>query len=427
MPFHKTFFALILVSLMGLSSQTAAQDLAHKPAYRQIAEYEPTEAVWLLYPQVTHKRAMPIEPVIANIVRAVAPYARINLITPNDSLRQRAIAWLPDSLLRNGRITLHTFPYHEFWARDMGPRFLKKADGKKAMADFGFNTWGYADTTDAAARVDEKLDEQIATRLQLPVISSSLITEGGDQDINRQGVLLAVRGVEKQRNPSLSFQQIEAEFGRVLGATKVIWLAQGLRDDDHTFRGPVAGPRGLRYYTPLTTNGHVDEVARFVNDSTILLAWIDPAHRKSPLERETGRRMDENYRLLQKATDGRGHRFRVLKMHLPGPVTTTLRPGDGVYDIISRLPYQDGSVFPVGKPVAVVAAASYLNFLIVNGGVLMPYYWKKGRNPALRQQDAAAKRLLQSVFPDKKIIAVDVLPVNFGGGGIHCITASEPR
>ncbi|GAB3220655.1 agmatine deiminase family protein [Spirosoma arcticum] len=410
-----------------MACQTSTQQPAGSPAYRQVAEYEPTEAVWLLYPQVTHKKELPIEPVIATIIRAVAPYAHINLIVPNESLRQRASALLPDSLLATERVTLHTFPYQEFWARDMGPRFVRNANGQKAMADFRFNTWGYADTTDAAARLDEQLDERIAARLKLPITSSALITEGGDQEINRQGVLLAVQAVEKERNPSLSFEQIEAEFRRVLGAKKVIWLAEGLRDDDHTFRGPIDGPQGKKYYTTLTTNGHVDEVARFVNDSTILLAWIDPTDRHSPLERETGRRMDDNVRILRSATDMRGRPFRILRMQLPSPITTTLQPGDGVYDIISQLTYQDGSVFPVGKPVPVVAAASYLNFLIVNECVLVPYYWKKGRDPALRKQDADARRLLESLFPAKKVIPVDILPVNLGGGGIHCITANEPK
>jgi agmatine deiminase len=104
-----------------------------------------------------------------------------------------------------------------------------------------------------------------------------------------------------------------------------------------------------------------------------------------------------------------------------------METGDGVYDIIKNYSYKDGTVFPKGKPVKVIAAASYLNFLIANDCVLMPKYWKEGLPLAVKERDAEALSILQSVFPGKKIIALDVLAVNLGGGGIHCITRNEPK
>jgi agmatine deiminase len=104
----------------------------------------------------------------------------------------------------------------------------------------------------------------------------------------------------------------------------------------------------------------------------------------------------------------------------------TMRPGDGVYDIIADFTYQDGSKFPKGSPVLVMPAASYLNFLIANGCVLIPRYWKPGMDDRIRERDSSVLQIFQSVFPDKKIIQLNALAVNLGGGGIHCITMNEP-
>ena len=111
---------------------------------------------------------------------------------------------------------------------------------------------------------------------------------------------------------------------------------------------------------------------------------------------------------------------------MPKHTFITLQTGDGVYEAIKDFDYKDGSVFPKGKRVKIIAAASYLNFLIANDCVLMPTYWKEGISLDVKKRDAEAMSVLQSVFPNKKIIPMDVLAVNMGGGGIHCITRNQP-
>ena len=170
----------------------------------------------------------------------------------------------------------------------------------------------------------------------------------------------------------------------------------------------------------------MDETARFVNDSTILLA--EPVDFDDPIDQENKRRMDVNFDILKRATDQDGKPFKIVRMPLPKLMFSTLKPNDGVYEIIKNFNYKDGSKFPVGKPIKVVTASSYLNFLIANDVVLMAkYYGEQTQDLAVRKRDEAAENVLKSVFLNKKIIGINAFPINLGGGGIHCITRNEPK
>lgn len=396
-------------------------------SFYQAAEYAPMDAVWLIWPKVEHKSGYINEAVTKQIIESLIPSVKIKLVVANDSMKQVAKKMLADSLFSKGYVELMNFNYNEFWARDFGPAFLINNKGEKAMADFMFNDWGYSDTADAYARTDEKLDENIAAYYQLPIISTNLVTEGGDHEVNGKGTIILCDTVEMLRNPSLTKEQIENEYRKVLGVKKFIWLRQGVRDDDKSTNGTIDGPGNKKYYTVLTTNGHVDEYARFINDSTIMLATVDSADRNSPIEIETGKRMDENYEILKNATDQDGKPLHIIRMPMPYLVTSTMQPGDGVYDVLSTFTFRDGSVFPKGKPINVVAAASYCNFLIANDKVLVAKYCKPGMDKKILLRDIQAQQILQAAFPGKKIIAIDALAINFGGGGMHCITINEPK
>jgi len=421
---HLFFPIIILLYITSCQNPTKNKTQSN---FRKAAEYEPTEAVWLMYPQVTHKKSEPITAVTLEIIKALAPYTKIKFVVPNDSLETLAKKLIPANLLKNSTVSILKFPYREFWARDFGPSFLINQKGEKAMADFMFNTWGYNDTSNVEAKIDEKLDENIANYYKIPIISTNIVSEGGDHEVNSKGTLLLVEAVEKHRNPNQTLEEITAEFKRVLGVTKVIWLKQGVRDDDNSTFGKIEGPDKKMFYTVLTTNGHIDEFARFANDSTILLAWVKPEDRISAVEIESAKRMEVNYNILKNATDQDGKPFKIIKVPMPYPVLNTLQPGDGVYDVLSELEYKDGSKFPQGKTIDVIAAASYLNFLIANKVVLMAKYWKPGMPLEIKKRDEEAFNIIQNNFPDKKIIAINTVAVNLGGGGIHCITINEPK
>ena len=409
----------------GTNGATAESD---EPVSRfhQAAEFEPTSAIWLLWPNYDHKVGLSNAQVTLDIIKNLTSYARIKLVVPDEATKQKVLTLLPEGIIQRGQMAIYVIPYREFWARDMGPSFLIDKDGNLAMADFDFNGWGYSTSLDPALANDEKLDENIGAQMGLPVISSKLISEGGDHEVNGRGVMIACEAVEKNRNPKMSLKEIEAEFKRVLGVKKVIWLKQGLREDDHTFSGPLKDEKGENLYTVLTTNGHVDEMVRFVDTNVVVMAEVDTTIDKDPISRENARRLAVNYEILSKATDQNGQPLGIVRIPMPKAVITTMKPNDPVYDIISKFQYKDGSVFPKGKPVKVIAAASYLNFLMANDCILFPTYYRPGMDPAINQLDERAIAALQRVTLKKRIIPINALSVNFGGGGIHCITRNEP-
>ena len=211
-------------------------------------------------------------------------------------------------------------------------------------------------------------DERVAELLKLPVIFSTVISEGGNHEVNGKGVLMTTESVELGRNPTMSKQGLEAEYKRLMGVKKTIWLKQGLVEDDHTFLGPITTSKGEKAYTVLTTNGHIDEFARFVNDSTILLAQIDSTEFHDSIAFENHKRLEENYRILKNASDQDGNPFTIVRMQLAGVILATMSPGDYVYDYIKTMDFTDGSTFPDGDTINVIAALSYLHLIPIKQG-----------------------------------------------------------
>jgi len=396
---------------------------------RQPAEYDEQEAVWLMWSPVDHLADYSNEQVTLEIIDALIPHTPVVVTAANDELFAKAKNSLPATALESGQIELLKIPSEELWTRDMGPNFVQLTDGRKAIVDFNFDAWGYTpqeDMDDYTIRM-EKYDEAVAKLRGLPVVSTEMYSEGGNREVNGEGVLMVVETVEKGRNPKTSKAEMEAEFLRVLGVQKVIWLKEGLYEDDHTFRGTIELENGDQAYTAVTTNGHIDEFARFVNDSTILLAEVPEEDLEDPVAQENQRRMKENFEILKKATDQNGEAFNIVRMPLPKLIIEEMKPSDSVYDFISTLDYEDGSHFPKGEKVKVIAAASYLNFLISDKVVLGQKYWREGWDESIKERDEQAKKILQEVFPNREIIMLDALAINYGGGGIHCITMQEPK
>ncbi|GAA4820019.1 agmatine deiminase family protein [Algivirga pacifica] len=417
----------VLFQCQAPSTKSVTQETATETpkVYRQAAEFEEQKGVWLIWPPAEHKQGYSNKAVTLKIIEQLINHTSVTVSCANDSLYQDAQKHIKQQF-PEASIEITKVPSVELWARDMGPVIVEGENGEHIMADFNFDAWGYSDSTDKDTQIEEQFDVAIAKKLNLPVISTPMISEGGDREVNGKGTLLTVETVEQGRNPSMSKTEMEAEFKRMLGVSNVIWLKQGLKEDDHTFLGPIEAEEGLKAYTVITTNGHIDEFCRFVNDSTVLLAEVDPEDLHDPIAKENHRRMEENYQILKNATDQDGKPLRIVRMPLPKTILAKMQPGDPVYDYISTLDYQDGSTFPQGEEIHVVAAASYLNFLISNEVVIGQKYWKEGMDTAIKERDAQAKAVLESVFPDRQVIMLDALSINLGGGGIHCISMQLP-
>ena len=416
---------LVLALAFHSCQRQSGSNVMQSGQIRQAAEFEPTEAVWMLWSNYDHKQGCSNEKVTLDIIHALLPHTRVKLVFSDDSTRSAKTVLLPADALQSGRLETLVLPYREFWARDMGPAFVIR-NNRLAIADFSFNDWNYGQVTDSLTMLNEKLDEAIADHLKIPVISTNMITEGGNHEVNGKGTLILTESVEKSRNPDMSTGQIESEFRRVLGVSNIIWMKNGLCEDDNTQSGPLTNGQGEKVFMPLTTNGHADEFVRFAGPNTVLLAQADTTE-KDPVSMENARRLEVSYRILRESADQDGRPFEIVRVPLPYHTFVTMEPGDGVYDLMQGFTFRDGTIFPQGKPVRIIAASSYLNFLIANDCVLMPGYWKEGMPDKIKKRDEEVREILQSVFPDKKIISLDVLSVNLGGGGIHCITRNEPK
>lgn len=418
--------ALLLAAICACGSDPAAAPETDSAAESFVfpAEFEPHRSLWMAWPTYENKRGLPTEPLLIEIIRAAEGRVAIDLLAQDDGEAAAIRERFRREAVPDGHVTIHRVPHGDVWVRDMGPIFLRGDRGGLRIADFGFNMWGYESPESPNSRLEEAVDRQVAGLLGLEVEKSALISEGGSREFNGRGVMLAVEAVELQRNPGWTLEAMEEEFRRMLGVSKVIWLAEGMAEDELTFRGRLPG--GV--YTVITTGGHVDEFARFADPETILLAEVtDEERRTDPIAAISYDRLEESFRRLSAATDQDGNPFRIVRVPAPDSLFDTMRAGDGVFDYIQPLEYEDGSSIGPDDEIRVVAAASYLNFQVTNELVLAQKYWKPGMPESLREKDERALAILRDVFPGREVLPLDAMAVNLGGGGIHCILQQEPR
>ena len=421
--------AVAVLSLTGILACTADPAPAtgeNSPAESFVfpAEFEPHRALWMAWPTYENKRGLPTEPLLIEIIRATVGRVSIELLAQDDAEADRIRTRFRQEGVPHGHVAIHAVPHGDIWMRDMGPIFVRGDRGGLRVVDFGFNMWGYESPDSPNSRLEEAVDRHVAELLGLEVEKSTLISEGGSREFNGRGVMLAVEAVELQRNPGWTLEAMDEEFRRTLGVSKVIWLAEGMAEDELTFRGRLPGD----VYTVITTGGHVDEFARFADPETILLAEITEEERRTdPIAAISHERLEESFRRLSAATDQDGNPFRIVRVPAPDSLFDTMRAGDGVFDYIQPLEYEDGTSIEPDEEIKVVAAASYLNFQVTNGLVLAQKYWKPGMPESLRDKDERALAILREVFPGREVLPLDAMAVNLGGGGIHCILQQEPE
>lgn len=382
------------------------------------AEFKPLRAVWMAWPTYEHKSSVPLAPAFIEIVRNLLPEVRVEMVVTNDKVAKQVRTLFPSP-----NLSVRKLAYSEIWMRDFGPSFFVSGS-QKSILDYGFNFWGYGKPESESSKLHEEVDRSVAKQLKIPTRRAFLIGEGGNRESNGAGVVMLVEAVERQRNPKLSLAELTERHEKVLGGSKIIWLKEGLVEDGYSFDGPI----GDGIYLPITTGGHIDNIARFVGERTILLSEVTEAEAKvSEIAAENRKRLEENYRILKESTDAKGQRFEIIRMPAADLQFETMVAGDPVYDFLTTIAYTDGSAFPKGKPVKVAHAASYLNFLIANGVVLTSKLYRPGGPEALKDKDQRSVDLLKKVFPNRKVVAIETRSINLGGGGIHCVTSHEPK
>jgi agmatine deiminase len=332
------------------------------------AEWEPHEATWISWPQPDcNSFPESYDRVIPTFVKMAEALAESEIVRINVSgAEQEKIV---RKLLRScppERVEYFHIPTDEPWCRDHGPIFVKRDKSPQlAVLNFGFNAWGYKLSP---FDEDNAVPPAIAKALGLPVFNfEHFILEGGSIDTNGQGTLLTTESclLNPNRNPALDRTAIEKKLRDKLGVKKILWLGDGIEGDD--------------------TDGHVDDITRFIGPSTVVTAVEEDEH-------------DPNFEPLQRNLD---------RLH-----TMRLADGEPLHVLALPMPtriMREGQRLP----------ASYANFYIANSVVLLPVFNE--------HNDAWAVSALHEAFPTRRIVPIDCRELIWGLGAFHCLTQQQPQ
>jgi agmatine deiminase len=337
--------------------------------FRMPAEWEPHRGTWLSWP---HKAASwpgkfgAVPGIFARMVRHLADQEEVHINVAGPAMEPEVRRLLGDEGAGSGNVFFHHHPTNDAWCRDHGPIFIQRErDGRveQAIVDWGYNAWG---GKYPPYDLDDVIPARIGEELGIPVYSPGIVMEGGSIDVNGRGTLLTTEAclLNPNRNPALDREQIEAYLRAYLGIRHVLWLGDGIAGDD--------------------TDGHVDDLSRFVDPATVVTAVeTDPAD-------ENYEPLQENLERLKGMSDQDGRPLRVVTLPMPPPL------------------YHDGQRLP----------ASYANFYIANGLVLLPAY-----DP---ERDSEAAAVLAGLFPDREVVPIDCTDLVWGLGAFHCVTQQWP-
>ncbi|HUD98703.1 MAG TPA: agmatine deiminase family protein [Bryobacteraceae bacterium] len=329
--------------------------------FRMPAEWEPHAATWIAWPHNRDDwpgRFAPIPWVYAEIVRKLARVERVRILVEDGGAEEAARRILRRADANLAAVEFFHAPTDRSWTRDYCPLFVRNRAGEVAQTNWRFNAWAKYDDW----KRDAAIPARLAAALKLCAWEPGLVLEGGSIDVNGRGLLLTTEecllSPMQARNPQLTRREIETALHDYLGARRVIWLRNGIAGDD--------------------THGHVDDLARFVNAETVVIA-SEPDRSDANYEP-----LRENLALLRKLP------LRVVKLPMPAPLIFNGR----------RLP------------------ASYANFYIANGLVLVPTF-----NDA---HDRIALNTLARLFPDHEVTGINAVELVWGLGTLHCMTQQQP-
>ena len=362
---------------------TPAADGFHMPA-----EFEQHAGTWLIWPERPDNWRNGAKPAQKAFVEVAAAIARYEPVTMMVSAQQfdNARNLLPPE------VRVVEVSNNDSWARDCGATFVVASgaadgtDGAVRAISWEFNAWGgLFDGLYFPWDKDDEVARKMADIEQLDYYQAPFVLEGGSIHTDGAGTAFVTEEclLSEGRNPDLTKEQIEQNLKDYLGVQKVIWLKRGIYHDE--------------------TNGHVDNICCPVKPGEVVLAWTDDT---SDPQYEISA---ENLKILEEATDARGEKLVIHKLHVPKPLCITKEESEGVDAIDGTLPREEGDR----------QAASYVNYYVCNGAVLAPVF----DDP----YDQAAQDLLASLYPDRDIVPIKLArEIILGGGNIHCITQQQP-
>jgi agmatine deiminase len=337
------------------------------------AEWEPHEATWLAWP---HERSdwpgkfQPIPYVYGDIVRHLSPVEKVRILVQDEAAERAAHRICARAGAEMKQVEFFRCPTDRSWVRDTCPTFVKNDKRQVGIVNWHFNAWAKYPNWQRDDAAPDFLAKRLDLRQWKPACQGRrVVLEGGAIDVNGRGSLLTTQECLlspdiQVRNPGCTKEDMEKIFWDYLGVTNTLWLNRGIVGDD--------------------THGHVDDLARFVNPSTVVVASEDD---KTDPNYEPLR---ENHQILRLMSDQRGRPLNVVKLPMPRPV------------------FYDGQRLP----------ASYANFYIANKRVLVPTF----NDPADRQ----AQQILSRLFPEREVTGIHCLDLVLGLGTLHCMTQQQP-
>lgn len=333
---------------------------ARAQSYSMPPEWAPHERCWMAWPcrvETWGERMVAARRTCAEIAQAIAQFEPVTVIARPELTAEAS--------LRCGRgVSVVTLEHDDAWMRDLAPTFVFAADGALAGIDWRFDGYGgRLPGCEADARVAAALCE----RLEIPRVEVPVVVEGGAIHVDGEGTCLASAAslLDSARNPGLTREQMEDVLREHLGVDKVIWLEGGLEGD--------------------RAGGHVEQLACFAAPGTVLALTCKDANEANH------QMLRDNLERLREERDATGRELEVIEIEQPAPRQ-----------------HEDGRRIP----------ASYLNFYLANGAVIMPMFDDTADRPAYRAISAA--------FPDRKVVEIEASDLIYGGGGIHSLTRQQP-
>ena len=350
--------------------------------FRMPAEFEPHQGCILIFPERADSwqyGGYAARRAFAEVAEAIARSEQVT-VCASGAQYDNARALLP------AHIRVVEMSSNDAWARDYAPTFVKNDTGVIRGIDWGFNAWGgLHDGLYFPWDKDDQMARKLCDLLEKDVYCKrDFILEGGSIHVDGEGTCMVTESclLSGGRNPALSREEIEEVLRAYLNVSKILWLPRGIYNDE--------------------TNEHVDNICAFTAPGEVVLAWTED-------------RTDVQYAMsracldyLEQTLDAKGRRIRVHKLPLPQPVTVTEEECQGLDTC------RDQPTRTAGERLA----ASYVNFYIANGSIVMPGFG----DPA----DQAAKEILQGLFPDREVVQIYARDILIGGGNIHCITQQVP-
>ena len=380
--------------------------------FRYAGEFEEQEAVIVGWPRIIQPvKGMFTEGVMVQVVKALIGQVEkviVNCGWPGTYDRCREL--LTESGVDLKDITITQMPDMMHWARDYGPDIMKNDKGEMRLVHFRFDMYGMGEEDSEMSTLCHKYAPHMAAELGcFDIVSSCLISEGGDKEFNGAGVMMAIEETEvAKRNGSMTRDEVEAEFKRVFNLKKVIWLPKCHWEEEPSTIGVLDYVDGKPVYRSGSANGHIDELARFVDKNTVLLLEVDEEEAKS-LEsaRITKERCDMAYEVLKNETDAEGTPLNIIRIPAPIPEYVVTTPEDWTNRTWGRrfaeneaALLDDGTPMPEGE-IIMQPAMSYINYLVCNRVVIAQCYWREGKPEAIRQRDEEAMAALRKAYPGR--------------------------